>query len=245
MASPTVQATAESVTSTAGTTHSVNLPTGIAAGDLLLLCSDKGSTAATVNALTGWTELLDENSANGLYVAYRWADGTEVGPLAMGTSASTRLATIALRVSGAENPATQAPQIGTTATGTSVNPDPPAVTPTGGSKDYLSVAFFGSAGEEADDDTWVTAVPTGYTSPALQKTGGVAGTNLGALLGLTYRQFTGASEDPGTFTMAVSAAWRAQTLIVPPSGDAPAGGAGEMAGRRRNRLVNAVKALSL
>jgi hypothetical protein len=38
---------------------------------------DKGSTSATVDAETGWTELLDEASANGLYIAYRVADGSE------------------------------------------------------------------------------------------------------------------------------------------------------------------------
>lgn len=224
MASPAVAASAESVTITAGTSHTVTLPANIAQGDLLLICMDIGSTAATLNAHADYAELLDENSANGLKILYRYADGSETNPT-FTSSASTRDATITLRITGALDPGIQPPEIGTTATGTSLNPDPPAVTPTGGSKDYLWVAFFGCAGEDVDDDTWVTAVPTGgYQSPALQKTCGTAGSSLGGLIGLSYRQATGSTENPGTFTQDVSRAWRAQTVAVhpvPTSGPGP------------------------
>ena len=218
MAFPVVAATNESSTNTAGTSHTVNLPTGIAAGHLLIVCLDKGSTSATVNALTGWTELLDEASANGLYIAYRWADGTEGSTITLTTSASTRSAEITFRITGAQNPATQAPQIGTTGTGTSATPDPPAVTPTGGAKDYLWIAFFGAAGEELDDDTWSDTPPASFTpSPPLQKSCGTAGTNLGGLIAAASRQFNGATLNPGTFAKDVSAAWRSQTIAVHPA----------------------------
>jgi hypothetical protein len=221
VASPTVAATNESSTNTAGTNHTVALPGGISAGDLLLICLDKGSTAATVNAHADWTELLDENSANGLYIAYRWAVGGESNPTLV-TSASTRSAEITLRITGAENPATQAPQIATTGTGTSATPDPPSITP-GSSKDYLFIALFGQAGEEADDDTWVNTPPTNYLpSPPLQKACGTAGTNLGGKIGLAHRQLTtGSAEDPGTFGVDVSAAWRSQTIMVHPAAAVP------------------------
>ena len=117
------------------------MPASIAVGDLLLVCLDKGSTSATVNALTGWTELLDEASANGLYIAWRIADGTEGASITLTTSASTRDATIALRISGAS---TDAPTIGTTATGTDLAPNPPSITPPAYG-DYLFVSFFGAA----------------------------------------------------------------------------------------------------
>lgn len=223
MASPTVAATAESSTNTAGTSHVVTLPTGITSGDLLIVMLDKGSTSATVNALTGWTELLDEASANGLYIAYRLADGSEGSSITLTTSASTRSAQIVYRITGAIDPGTQAPQIGTTATGTSVSPDPPSVTPTGGAKDYLWIAFFGMAGEEADDDTWANTPPTNYTpSPPDQKSCGTAGTNLGGLIAVASRQLNASTENPGTFNVDVSAAWRAQTIAVHPNPDATA-----------------------
>lgn len=211
---PVIEGTAETAVSTAGTSHAITLPASIASTDLVLILMDIGSTSATLNALTDWTEDLDESAANGLKILRYTGAGVPGNPT-FTSSASTRSASIAYRISGADKAI--APQIGTTATGTSVNPNPPSVTPTGGtSKPYLFLAFFGSAGEEADDDTWVTAAPSGYTG-LLQKTCGTAGTNLGGLIGAASRTNTsGSAEDPATFTMAVSAAWRAQTVIIHP-----------------------------
>jgi hypothetical protein len=218
MASPVVQEAIESSTPTAGTTHTVTLPIATA-GQLLIIILDKGSTAATINAHASLTELLDENAGNGLYIAYRWMDGTEPASYDLISSAITRSAQIAYRISGAENPSTTAPQIGTTATGTSATPDPPASAAPPSSKDYLFIAFAGMAGEELDDDTWGNTPPSSYTpSPPRQKACGTAGTNLGGLILSAERAFTtGVAENPGTFGVDVSAAWRAQTIIVHPS----------------------------
>jgi hypothetical protein len=219
MASPVVAGTAESSTNTAGTSHVLSW-TGlgtVAAGDLLIIVLDKGSTAATVNAHADWTELLDENNGNGLYIAYRWATGGETAPT-LTTSASTRSAEITYRITGADDPATNPPAIGTTATGTSATPDPPSITPPS-SKDYLFIAVAGMAGEEADDDTWGNTPPTDYTpSPPRQKSCGTAGTNLGGLILSAERALTtGSAENPGTFGVDASAAWRAQTIIIHPT----------------------------
>ena len=221
MASPVVETTAESATPTAGTSHVIPLPTGIAAGDLILFVIAKGTPAvtnATFNAHGDYTELLDEAVSCGLAVLYRWADGTETNPTLV-SSTNIRTATVAYRISGAENPATQAPEIGTTATGTSVNPNPPALSPTGGSKDYLFICFWdsGTGAEQADDDTYVTAWPANYTHSQNQKTCGVAGTNLAGMIGAASRQLTAASDDPGTATVSDNTPWRAQTVAVHPA----------------------------
>jgi hypothetical protein len=217
MAAPTVFTTAESATTTAGTNHVVTLPSGIVANDLILICMDIGSTSATLNAHGSYTELLDESAANGLKILYRYATGGESNPTLV-SSASTRDATITLRIGGARNPSFLLPAIATTATGTSANPDPPQSAAPGANGDYLAIAFFGSAGEEADDDTWVNSGPTNYLPAVpLQKACGTVGTNLGGLIGLSYRQFrgiSGSAEDPTAFNMDVSAAWRAQTILV-------------------------------
>jgi hypothetical protein len=222
MASPVVEQAIESNTTTAGTSHVVTLPTATA-GQLLLIILDKGSTSATINAHASLTELLDEASANGLYIAYRQMDGTEPASYTLTSSASTRTARIAYRISGAENPATQAPQIATTATGTSATPDPPASATPASSKDYLFIAFYGADGEEADDDTWSDTPPTNYTpSPPRQIACGIVGTNLGGLLAAAERQLTtGSAENPGTFAKDVSAGWGAQTIMVHPSSAPP------------------------
>lgn len=218
MAFPTVAEVIENATTSAGTNHTINHPT-VVANQLWLIVLDKGSTAATVNAHADWTELLDENSANGLYIAYRWTTGSEGASTTLVTSASTRTASFLYRITGAENPATQSPQIGTTATGTSATPDPPASVTPGSTKDYLFIAFYGAAGEEADDDTWSDTPPASYTpSPPRQKACGVAGTNLGGMIAAAERQLnTGAAENPGTFAKDASAAWRGQTVMVHPA----------------------------
>ena len=216
MAFPTVETTAESATATAGTNHVITLPSGIAAGNLILILMDIGSTAATINAHADYSELLDENAGNGLKILYRYATGGESNPTLV-TSASTRSATIAYRISGAALSGRLPEFAAATATGTSTTPDPPTVTPTGGAKDYLYIAFFGMAGEEADDDTWANTPPTDYLpSPPLQKSCGTAGTNLGGLIAAASRQVNASSANPGTFAVDVSAAWRAQTIAVHP-----------------------------
>lgn len=218
MASPVVQQVVESATTTAGTSHVITLPTATS-GQLLLILLDKGSTSATINAHGSLTELLDEASANGLYIAYRQMDGTEPSTYTLTSSASTRSATLAYRISGHINPAAQAPQIGTTGTGTSATPDPPASATPGSSQDYLFIAFFGKAGEEADDDTWANTPPTDYTpNPPRQKACGIAGTNLGGMIAAAERALTtGSAQDPGTFGVDVSTAWRSQTIMVSPA----------------------------
>lgn len=216
MAFPVIQGTNESSTNTAGTSHLVTLPTGIIAGELVLILMSIGSTSATLNALTDWTEVLDEAAAIGLKIL-RWTGTGVPSDPTFTSSASTRDATISFRISGAD--LAIAPQIGTTGTGTSATPDPPSVTPTGGVvKDYLFIAFYGAAGEELDDDTWSDTPPTGYgPTPPFQKSCGTAGTNLGGLTAAAWRQLnTGSAEDPGTFAKDVSAAWRSQTIIIHP-----------------------------
>jgi hypothetical protein len=216
VAFPAVQGTpAESSTNTAGTSHVVTLPTGIQAGELLLVFIDKGSTAATFNALAGWTELLDENLANGIAILYRWADGTEGASITLTSSASTRSARIAYRIAGAANPGTTPPTLGTVGTGTSTTPNPGNCNP-GTAKDYLWFTLFGGAGEEADDDTWCNSPPSTYGN-LLQKACGTAGTNLGGKIAVAYKQANAASDDAGTFSQDVSTAWRAYTVAVHPT----------------------------
>jgi hypothetical protein len=204
---------AETAISTASTSHVVNLPAG-ATGNLLVAIMQKGSagTTPTVNALTGWTELLDEAQTLGLYIAYRVCDGTEGSTTTFTLSSSTRGAWIVYEISGAKDPAVQAPQIGTTATGSGTTPNPPSVSVAGGSKEVLTIACFGRDGEEADDDTWVTAAPSGF-SGLLQKACGTAGTNLAGMIATASLASKTATSDPGTFTCATGA-WRAQTIVI-------------------------------
>jgi hypothetical protein len=203
----------ETANATEATSNVISHATG-AATDLHILVVCKGK-AVTINAHGDWTELLDENSVGGLYIAYHY--GTLGASTTFTASAVTRTASIAYLISGAADPAVRAPQIGTTATGSSTTPNPPTTTPTGGAKDYLWIACTTRDGEEADDDTWATASPTSFLpNPPLQKACGIAGTNLGGIVAAASFGSNTASMDPATFTIATGA-WRAQTIAVHPS----------------------------
>ena len=214
---PVIEASATSSTNTAGTNHVVEVSNlAAAAGDLILILMNIGSTSATLNAHADYTELLDENSATGLKILYRFAAGGEGDPTFV-SSASTRDASIALRISGVINPATRAPQIGTTATGSSTTPDPPSVSPSAGLLNYLAITFCGSAGEQADDGTYCTGFPSGYALSNLEKTCGTAGTNLGGMIACAAANLQQSSAiDPGTFTVSENNTWRAQTIVIHP-----------------------------
>lgn len=217
MASPAVVGTpTETAIGTASTTHTVGLPSG-AAGNYFVAVMSKGSAGTTpsINALAGWSEALDEAIVLGLGVLYHLCDGTEGATVDFTLSSATRGAWIVYEISGMQNPATQVPQVGTTATGSSTTPDPPSVSVTGGAKDILTIAFFGRAGEEADDDTWVTAAPAGFGT-LLQKACGVAGTNLAGMVASAHLASNTATSNPGTFT-AATGAWRAQTVVLHPA----------------------------
>lgn len=227
MASPVVAARNESATTTAATSHVVSLPASIASGNLLFIWIGFADNV-TGGAPSGWTKLgLDEptntTSSSGTWF-YRQADGSEGGSATVTSGAvSTRSAHLSWRITGHADPATQAPQIANGSAGTSASPQSNAISPTGGSKDYLFFTAFVQDGEEADDDTWTTATPTNYGN-LVQKTCGVAGgVSTNVQVAAADRQNTTATETPGTFTTAQSLAWGAVTVAVHPGAAAAPG----------------------
>jgi len=174
---PVVEGRAESATTTASTSHTVSLPASIASGNLLIVVIAAVDGTTTFSA-TGWT-VGSTNTMTGATHTTAWlykkADGTEGTTFTLTSSNSCRSAEVSYRISNAEDPATQVPQSTTASTtGNAVLNNPGANSPTGGSKDYLWISCFGQEGEEADDDTWVSAWNTSFTN-TLEKTCGVAG----------------------------------------------------------------------
>ena len=220
MAFPTVVNTNESNLTTAGTAHTVNLPGSLVAGNLIVIIFGKGSVVATINAVAGWTELVDENLANGLLILARESDGAEGATLGLTSSASTKSSHISYQISGAEDPGTQLPQLSTVATGSSVNPNATTCTPTGGAKDYLWITLFAMAGEAGDVDAFVTTTPTSYTN-TLMKTCGTGGVNTGVEVATAIQQLNAASQDASAWTTTINFAWRAYTMAVHPSSAPP------------------------
>src|ERR1051326_308368 len=130
MASPAVAGTpATTAISSATTSATINLPSGIVAGETLMLFL--GDVAAGTSSAAGWTAEAGANTR----MLYRKADGAE-GSTVTVACPSSKIAAIVYRISGAADPTVTAPFVSSTTNGTSANPNCPACTPTGGSDDY-------------------------------------------------------------------------------------------------------------
>lgn len=221
MANPVDSARVATNISTGATSHVINVGSPVA--ETLLIVFFRTNTGPGTLTFTGYTPLVSAQSdaSNDLTaVYYRWADGTEGVDDALTTTNVCKIAAICWEVTGAENPATQAPEISTVTTFTTAanTADPGSVAGTGGSKDYLFLAMAGCDGEVGA----FTAAPTNYTNfqAANTGTGGTPATN--CIIGGGSRQLTAASDDPGTFTHAAGVTGgSAYTVVVHPASGAP------------------------
>ena len=216
MSFPTVRARTETALTTAGTTITINFGTNNA-GDLCIAFIGLNDTAQAITTTESFTNLT--NASATFHIIYKVLAGTEGTSTTVTVPVATKAAVIAYTINTGTFLSTQAPQFSTVATGTSTGPNSSSLTPTGGPKDFLWIAAFRQNGEEADDDTWVTAVPTtpGTFTNLLQKTSGTVSTATtnGSIASAEYTSYA-SSMDPGAFNTDQSLAWRAYTVAVHP-----------------------------
>jgi hypothetical protein len=187
---PAVQDTNTSGETSDVTSHTVNLPANISAGDLLIVFfSCDGST--TVTWPDGWASIFHQTNSSTLDVGYKIADGTEGAAITVTTGAAEQSAHISYRITG--NHRSAAPQASTGATGNSTAPDPDSLTPTGGAKDYLWIAVEGN-----DNTSAASAYPGNYTNGQTNAVGDAGGVNIA----VARRELNASSEDPAAFTIA-------------------------------------------
>lgn len=216
MAFPAVQATNTSTeTDTATTSHTVNLPGSISSGDLLIIwfgiAFPDGQTITWPGGYTQFASGIETGGGDAaVYVAYRQADGTEGSTITVTSSAGTRSAHVSYRITGHENPSTQAPE-GAGANATNSQTDTPNLTPTGGAKDYL---WFSGAGRTADDVSTLSA-PTNYGNIVeVAASPGAAG----VLTHTARRTLNASSENPGAWSGGdATAEWGGVTAAIHPA----------------------------
>lgn len=201
MAFPVVQATSSGANN-AVNSHPVTLPSGIEAGDLLVVffTTDSGYT---VDTPSGWTKAADTASITRRLVIYtKTASGSDTLTIATtpGGASTVDSAYTAYRIV-----TTNGIQVAITATGSgNVNPNPPSLTPSGGSDTYLWIAAAASAG----GGSGVTAYPTNYSANQEEDD-----TQDFGIASAVYAH-EDSSEDPGTFTFAGGTTWVAATVAV-------------------------------
>jgi len=193
---------------TDSTSHTVNLPSGISVGDLLIVffVSDGNPT---ITFPSGWTQLFNVNNGSVVRFGawYRIADGTEGSTINVTTSASEQSAHISYRIINYSG----VPEAGTATTGFSSLPDPPTLTPSWGAKNTLWISAVGY-----DYYYTVSEYPTNYVggrNDFANTTGGVG-------VGTAWRKLNASSEDPDVFNISANDQWVANVVAIAPSTNA-------------------------
>lgn len=207
---PTVVSRAASNSTFASSPQSLTLPGSLVSGNLLViwLAYYSGSTW-TMSTPSGWTLLTSRTAAGaGIgYVFYKTSNGGEGSTLSVsssGTTANAGWGAVAWQISGWSG----APQYGTFATGSSAAPNPPSVTPS--SAKSLALALCGG-GNISSTET-LSSPPSGYSNGQIGAV--TSSNNRGFAAGAELTKSSASAEDPGAFSIGVSAPWLAQTLII-------------------------------
>ena len=217
---PFVQSRTTSAVTTNETSHTVNMPSGIQSGDLLLVVftvDDTGPGPGTALPVfpAGWTKFAEQHDtispeALTIAMAYRLADGTEGSTITVTTSVAQESTAATFRITGAENPSIQPPEatFGFTNLATT-DVRLPSLTPTGGVKNYL---WFGVGGISIQGGASVGyTLPSGYGNSQFQLA------NLDGWSTLTCERLNRtATETPGSITLASARRWMSALIAVPP-----------------------------
>lgn len=206
IAAPTLEATNTSVEAANTTTHTVSLPSSVAAGDLIGICFAYENDEVSPNpSATGYTQLVNtfRDPGASLAVFHKTATGGET-TASVTTTESVQSAHYTFRISGwTGSPEAQ------TSFDISTNPDPPSITPSGGADDYFIQTCVA-----IDEHRDFTVYPSGYTNTGYLNShvsSADAVTIAYASKGLT----SATTEDPGQYTTQFDD-WRAVTISVAP-----------------------------
>lgn len=181
-----------------GSTVTVNLPSGIVAGNLIIIWIGTGDNIST--GPSGYTEITSAAATPAVAVYAKVATGGESSTSFTKAADTVESVWVTARVGTWW--ATSAGWNGARAAQLSATPDPPSLTTGFGSVPTL---FFASMGIQALRN--VTGTPTGYT---VVQQGSLSNTKVYVY----YKIATAATDDPSAFTLGLSAGWVATTTGI-------------------------------
>lgn len=174
------------------TSHTINLPSGISSGDILVMVFSRNGTGNSITLPAFFTTTILNNSE--VAIAYRRCDGSEGSTTTVTTSIADPSNYVVALVRGF--PTASSPTVSTQATASSTSPNASSVSSTYG--------FYIVAAGARSSASW-TASPTGYTMIAQLGSGG------SAAMGWKKTGIAG-SDDPSAWTLSTSATWYAYTI---------------------------------
>jgi hypothetical protein len=208
VAAATTRARAQGLQSTDATTHAITLPASIVVGELLLVgfaCDTATTTVSTSS--TGWTILANvpqgTSTNHTAVVLYKIATGSDA--LTINTSTAEQSTHISLAITNGAAP-NEADANGGSASTTA----PAAITPSGGTADYLGVLFTMTDSSTAATQTF--GVSSGYSNSITQNptTTTSAATNSQERTYLASAGWT-----PGGVSLSTAEQWVSITVAVP------------------------------
>jgi hypothetical protein len=208
MAFPQVQTSNYGYNDSAGTSHTVNLPASISAGDLLIIFF--GFYTGTVSVPSGWSQLgsTDANGTNILLATfYKVASGSEGSTVNVTTGSSCKSDHTSYRITGYA--ASGYIEKSSATTGTDSSPNPTTLTPSWGSADTLWIAA------EANRNDSFTSFPSSH--PDNQISGGNTSTSSSSWTATCTDEDAASSNDPGAYTLSTSRYWVAITVGIQPT----------------------------
>lgn len=211
---PVVEGSNSSKENSNVSSHTVSLPSGIVAGELLLVFFRHGGTSTPSHAPpSGWGTLAQKAGTSRSSIFWRVATGSEGSTITVTTSSSIRTVHGSVRISGyAGDP--EADFASTLVT------NPPSLTPSWGSAKVLWLALV----TMNRSNQTITSVPSSYTS-VINVANTSSGLDTYARLGLAKRTTTASSENPGDFTISGTAENpHAATIAIKAIGDAAEAG---------------------
>lgn len=220
MTTPVVVDVTASVFDADTTSHAVAMPATANAGELLL-CIFANDDVTGVTTPAGWTLIGAQSGAAGTSscrVYAKSAAGTEGGTTVDFVTAGAEVAVAQVyRITGwnGGNPPTTSDIAIATVTGaSSVNADPPSLTPTWGSDTNLWIAIANLDNRSSGANT----PPTNYTN--MVYTEAPLAVNRTCVFS-AVRALTAATENPGTYTTAAAQAWVGVTIAIRPAPTVP------------------------
>lgn len=203
--------------SVASSSVTVGMPDGMLSGELLVAIIAVDQAATCSEGSGNWTSVTD--NANGgdcrLKVFGKLVGaGSDTLTLTIGSAVDVVVQVLRIAYHGVISVGSNI-IVGTAATGTTDQPDPPSVSPPV-TDDWLVLAVAG-----LDDDNNVGAGgvwwPTDYFGVGQEES---AASATSCMIQVASRRFnTGSAVDPGNFQISGTEQWVAQTLLIPPFHD--------------------------
>jgi hypothetical protein len=170
------------------------MPATITAGStlvaILTTCATRTITAPAGWSLVGSSYLHESGTVGSTYVYTKTADGTEGGTTISWTANSSVKSAFALYELGLT--------VGTVELLGAQTYDPPSLTPSGGSREYIWIAH---ASHYATGFATFSAAPSGYGSLISARTNAASSGSTGdRTTGSAHRVLTASAEDPGMFS---------------------------------------------